>query len=220
MSDLYLVFNTTLVDLLIALKKSFMNDENIHAAEIHATHKFTLFRKTKELFEIYSPHVNNVILTAINERDSETLYKDNEDNKFIKDIGGRKIFEDLKKNNEQSILWNSLQNLSKHFAIIIATGDSLGVFENIAKSFVEKNKGLDPSKYQSALFSQLFTDKDLSKQLLGAFENPESLSKIINNLSPILSSLAPAQVDAEPDSEPDNNIDSQKEDNETDSDNE
>ena len=199
MSDLYLVFNNTLVDLLCALKNSFATNEDVVSAERHAKHKFTLFSKTKELFELYSPHVSNKILTAINERDCESLYKGNEENKFIKDIGGRKVFDDLKANEEQGILWNSLQSLSKHFAIILATGDSLNVFENIAKTFVEKNKDMDPAQYQSALFSQLFTDKDLSRQLLGAFENPESISKIIGNLSPILSSLAPAQTDAEPD---------------------
>jgi hypothetical protein len=207
MSDLYLVFNNTLVDLLTALKNSFASNDNISAAEIIATHRFTLFRKTKELFEMYSPHVSSDILTAINARDADALYKNNEDNKFIKDIGGRQVFDNLKANEEQSILWNSLQSLSKHFAIILATGDSLTVFENIAKSFVEKNKGMNPSQYQSALFSQLFTDKDLSRQLLGAFENPESISKIIGNLSPILSSLAPAQTDAEPDDEDEDNED-------------
>jgi hypothetical protein len=201
MSDLYMIFNVTFVDLLNALSTSFPEDKNIEAAKKWATHRVTLFKTTKELFEKYSSACTSSMLTAINSRDANSLYTGNEENIFIRDIGGRKVFDDLKSNNEQSVLWNSLQNLSKHLAIMSATGNSIDIFENIARTFVSKNQGLSPSQHQTALFSQLFSDKDLSKQLLSAFENPESISKIISNLSPILSSLSPAQEDVPEDQE-------------------
>ena len=196
MSDLYLAFNVTFVDLLGALDTSF-GDSNasVRAAKERVTELFSENRKTVAIFEQYQPYLTEACLNAINARDCKSLFA-LEDNQFVADLGGKEIFNDLKSKKEHGTLWTSLQTISKHAAIINATGSSLGVFENIAKTFVSNNKDLDPSQYQTALFSQLFSDASLSDQLLSAFDKPDSVQQILSNIGPILNSLAPATEDA------------------------
>jgi hypothetical protein len=198
MSDLYIAFNVTIVDLFTALHTSFPDNADIEKMFIHTSARQASFKKTKEIFEEFTSSFSKEILSAINQRNVKLLYEDAE-NTFIKSIGGKAVYDDLKANNEHEFLWTSLQVISKHVAIISATGSSLSVFENIAKTFVANNKDLEPGQYQAALFQQLFTDKTLSSQLLSAFESPDAISKILQNVGPILSSLAPASKEYEED---------------------
>lgn len=200
MTDLYVNFNVVLCDLFESLFRTYPDNENIKEAKTQNSHKFATFRRTKELFEKYDGSFSKEVLDAINERNSKKLFRDSQ-NVFTRDIGGQKIFEDIRINNEQDCFWKSTQNLARTVTILRATGPSLGIFENVAKTFVNSNKGLDPKNYQSALFSQLFGNTELSGQLSQAFKNPESIKSIFNNMGPVLKSLAPSSTEYKSDDE-------------------
>jgi FtsZ-interacting cell division protein YlmF len=88
--------------------------------------------------------------------------------------------------SEKDAYWSMVHGILRFLSIINNTGSSLSVFEKVAATFISKNQDVSPAEYQTKLFSQLFSDKDLSSQLVGAFDSDDILTTMFGNLGGLL----------------------------------
>ena len=199
-SKLHEVLNATISEIFSNLVKCF--SDNITLQESQS--EFETMRKSSETlpFEIWlQPDFStNKLTSAIHKKNAEKFYA--RSTIFGKKLGGIQVYQQFD-SDEAEALWRSLTSCSRWISLISGAGNSLSSFEDIAKSFISKQKatggGESPKDMQKELFSSLFTDPEISNKLKQTFESPDSLKNILSSLGPLFEGLGVCQDSEEDD---------------------
>jgi hypothetical protein len=95
--------------------------------------------------------------------------------------------------DERHTFWALLHDMVRLVTVIKHTGSSLPIFENVAKTFLGKNAGIDPATCQQEIFKQFFQNGDLKAQLSSLFDSDEMIPSLFGNVGELLHGVGLAQ---------------------------
>ena len=151
---LFNVLNDTVLDLLSALTESFPDDITL-SMTYHRFKECTTNEKcTRVLYDEMSKIIDNDVMSFIHDRNATELFKVTLCHEYI---GTNAVYEILTP-KEHEFYWCTLQSIARYISIINATGDSLSMFEGLAKKFSAQKGEKDPKD----LLHSLLNDKNVS----------------------------------------------------------
>ena len=99
------------------------------------------------------------------------------------------VMKDLEDEEWEKRVFPYVHNIIKYSIISKHVGTTLGDFEDIATSFMQKYPGLSQSDCQAKLIESLFTDSDMKQKLTATISNPSKIMHIMNSATELLSGL-------------------------------
>ena len=87
---------------------------------------------------------------------------------------------------EKAVFWDNLISLIRYNSMINACGSQLAPMEQMAMQFMQKKQHIDPKQYHQELFTELLAGGEMSQQLMKAFQDPNCLKNILQNVGTII----------------------------------
>jgi hypothetical protein len=124
--------------------------------------------------------------TDLNSHITPLMKKTIVDCPFLNGIHADKFYDRLS-DGEKDIFWYNIHKILRVMVMVTSLGETIGQFEDIAISFAERAK-TNPSS-GSNFINDILSNPDLSKRMSGAFQDKDSIVKIIKSVGPMLKTM-------------------------------
>ena len=182
------VLNQQYGKILQELRTSFPDIVEIEDKYVEYTKLMEVDESSDDIYHRLNCGLTKDIISKIHNMDAILFVNPPTNIGIVDDTFGHIVFHRFGE-SEQKVYWNLLQNLVRFMVIIQNTGKALPAFENIAQSFMLKNNNIKPQDYQQQLFSQLFTDKELTNKIVDVFKDEDTLTTLFGNMGNILQGI-------------------------------